>query len=591
MPTQFGGYFISTPGKRARWQRLFALLVCVSIACPWLGRAAFASPNDVSNFGAADSGLAPIRNYIASGWNTLTRSLSNCDTVVDPKLRSGESALYLPADYPESEAVKELQKRCNIQVLRLSHVIHGPGEIDSTKILPQGLLYLEHPYVVPGGRFNEMYGWDSYFIIRGLVRDNRIELARGMVENFFFEIEHYGTFLNANRTYYLSRAQPPFLSSMIMAVYDADKAAGRDDQAWIEKAYKYATKDYDMWMREPHLAGSTGLSGYYDFGTGPTPESVKDESGYYRKVATYFLLHPELDHGYVVTDAEQKASSEPIYGRQYSVQVCETAATMAKPDCEAARTISLSADYYEGDRAMRESGFDVSFRFGPYSAATQHFAPVCLNSLLYKTETDLARMSEILGHKDEAAKWKQRAEERKALMVKYFWDADRGMFFDYNFETHERSTYVYITTFYPLWAGLATPEQARAVVRNLKLIERPGGIAMSPLETGAQWDYPYAWAPMQLIADEGMRRYGFADDATRASYEFISAVAENFRRDGTIREKYNAVTRSDETHVTAGYEANVIGFGWTNGVFLVLLHELPQEWVERLAKEQGQAAQ
>jgi len=590
MPTQFGGYFISTAGKRARWQRLFALLVCISIACPWLGHAAFASPSDVFDSGTADSGLAPIRNYIASGWDTLTRSLSNCDTVVDPKLRSGESALYLPADYPESDAVKELQKRCNIQVLRLPQVIHGPGEIDSTKISPHGLLYLEHPYVVPGGRFNEMYGWDSYFIIRGLVRDNRIELARGMVENFFFEIEHYGTFLNANRTYYLSRAQPPFLSSMIMAVYDADKAAGRNDRAWLENAYKYAIKDYEMWMREPHLAGSTGLSRYYDFGTGPTPESVKDESGYYRKVATYFLLHPELDHGYVITDAEQKASSEPIYGRQYSIQVCETATTMAKPDCEAAHTISLSGDYYEGDRAMRESGFDVSFRFGPYSAATQHFAPVCLNSLLYKTETDLARMSEILGHNDEAAKWKQRAEVRKALMVKYFWDAERGMFFDYNFETHERSTYVYITTFYPLWAGLATPEQARAVVHNLKLIERPGGIAMSPLETGAQWDYPYAWAPMQLIADDGMWRYGFAEDATRASYEFISAVAENFRRDGTIREKYNAATRSDETHVTAGYEANVIGFGWTNGVFLVLLHELPQEWVDKLAKQQGQAA-
>ncbi|MFZ0036799.1 MAG: trehalase family glycosidase, partial [Candidatus Acidiferrales bacterium] len=142
--------------------------------------AAVASPGD-----AADSGLAPIRKYIASGWDTLTRSLSNCDTVVDIKLPAGESVLYLPADYPESDAVKGLQKRCNIQVRRLSQVIHGPGEIDANKISPHGLLYLEHPYVVPGGRFNEMYGWDSYFIIRGLVRDNRVELARGMVENFF----------------------------------------------------------------------------------------------------------------------------------------------------------------------------------------------------------------------------------------------------------------------------------------------------------------------------------------------------------------------------------------------------------------------
>ena len=573
-----------TRNKRAGWRCVFAILFCISISCPWLEVAAFASPGD-----AADSGLAPIRKYIASGWDTLTRSLSNCDTVVDPKLPAGESVLYLPADYPESDAVKDLQKRCNIQVRRLSQVIHGPGEIDANKISPHGLLYLEHPYVVPGGRFNEMYGWDSYFIIRGLVRDNRVELARGMVENFFFEIEHYGTFLNANRTYYLSRAQPPFLSSMIMSVYDAEKAAGHEDRAWLENAYKYATKDYDMWMREPHLAGSTGLSRYYDFGKGPTAESVQDESGYYRKVATFFLLHPDLDHGYVAAADEHK-SSGPIYGRQYAVQVCEAAATMAKPDCEAAHTISLSADYYEGDRAMRESGFDVSFRFEPYSAATHHFAPVCLNSLLYKTETDLERMSEILGRKEDAAKWHQRAEERKARMQKYFWDAERGMFFDYNFETHERSKYVYITTFYPLWAGLATPEQARAVVGNLKLIERPGGIAMSPVETGAQWDYPYAWAPMQLIADEGMRRYNFSEDANRASYEFVSDVAENFRRDGTIREKYNAVTRSDETHVTAGYQANVIGFGWTNGVFLVLLHDLPQDLVDRLSKEQSQPA-
>ncbi len=584
MPTQSGVKPGLVETKRVAWRYVAAVLLCISISFPWLEVAAIASPGD-----AAGSGLAPIRNYIASGWDSLTRSLANCETVVDPKLAAGESVLYLPADYPENDAVKDLQKRCNVQVRHLSQVIHGPGEIDANKISPHGLLYLEHPYVVPGGRFNEMYGWDSYFIIRGLLRDNRLELARGMVENFFFEIEHYGTFLNANRTYYLSRAQPPFLSSMIMSVYDAEKAASREDSAWLEKAYGYATKDYDMWMREPHLAGSTGLSRYYDFDLGPTPESVKDESGYYRKVATFFLMHPEFDHGYVAA-ADEHQSSQTVYGRQYSVQVCESATTMAKADCEPAHTIRLSADYYEGDRAMRESGFDVSFRFEPYSAATHHFAPVCLNSLLYKTEMDLARMSEILGHKEEAAKWKRRAEARKSLMMKYFWDAERGMFFDYDFEKNERSNYVYITTFYPLWVGLATPEQALAVVHNLKLIERPGGIAMSPLETGAQWDYPYAWAPMQLIADDGMWRYGFAEDATRASYEFISAVAENFRRDGTIREKYNAVTRSDETHVTAGYQANVIGFGWTNGVFLVLLHELPQDWVDRLAKEQNQPA-
>jgi alpha,alpha-trehalase len=259
---------------------------------------------------------------------------------------------------------------------------------------------------------------------------------------------------------------------------------------------------------------------------------------------------------------------------------------MARPDCDPAGDIALSADYYKGDRAMRESGFDISFRFGPYGAATHHYAPVCLNSLLYKTEKDLEQISGILGRKQDADEWRKRAEDRKEKIQKYLWDAQRGMYFDYDFEKQQRSTYEYVTTFYPLWAGLAPPEQAKAVVQHLATFEQPGGLVMSPRETGGQWDYPYAWAPNQLLADEGLRRYGFNDDADRVSYEFLSTVAENFRRDSTIREKYNAVTRSSETQVTAGYHMNIVGFGWTNGVFLELLHELPENSVARLAKEQ-----
>ena len=160
------------------------------------------------------------------------------------------------------------------------------------------------------------------------------------------------------------------------------------------------------------------------------------------------------------------------------------------------------------------------------------------------------------------------------------------LYFDYDFENQVQSSYEYVTTFFPMWAGIATPEQARAIMQNLAVFEKPGGLVMSPYETGGQWDYPYAWAPNQLLADEGIRRYGFKDDADRVSYEFLSTVAENFRRDGTIREKYNAVTRSSETQVTAGYHMNIVGFGWTNGVFLELLHELPQDAVARLAQEQ-----
>src|SRR5271163_2006665 len=140
------------------------------------------------------------------------------------------------------------------------------GQADVAAISPQGLLFLPYSYVVPGGRFNEMYGWDSYFIILGLLHDQRIDLARGMVENFFFEIENYGTILNANRTYYLTRSQPPFLTSMIMEVYNAEKAAGHEDKKWLARAYEFAARDYEMWTHEPHLAGPTGLSRYYDFG-------------------------------------------------------------------------------------------------------------------------------------------------------------------------------------------------------------------------------------------------------------------------------------------------------------------------------------
>jgi alpha,alpha-trehalase len=526
-------------------------------------------------------GLDSIRSYIFLGWDSLTRSMTDCKTIADPKLATA-SVLYLPADLEAPTAVQQLQKQCNVQIRHLPKVIHQLGEIDPETMGP-GLLYLENKYVVPGGRFNEMYGWDSYFIIRGLVRDNRIELAHGVVENFFFEIEHYGAVLNANRAYYLTRSQPPFLTSMILEVYNAQRIAGHEDRTWLARAYNYATRDYALWTREPHLAGSTGLSRYYDFGNGPAPESVKDETGHYRQVAAFFVSRPDIGRGYLVPQNQLSAAT---VGPTFTLQVCDKTKTMARPDCDSAGTVALSADYYKGDRAMRESGYDISFRFGPYGAASHHYAPVCLNSLLYKTERDLEQISEMLGRKSEADEWARRAEDRKAKIQKYLWDAQRGLYFDYDFENNARSSYEYVTTFYPMWVGIATPEQAQAIMKNLAIFEKPGGLVMSTHETGGQWDFPYAWAPDQLLGDEGIRRYGFKADADRLSYEFLSTVAENFRRDGTIREKYNAVTRSSETKVTAGYSMNIVGFGWTNGVFLALLHELPENDVVRLANEQ-----
>src|SRR5712691_3415939 len=295
---RFGG---PNPGRFLCKKATLALLFSVLATAP------AAVPQEA----AKARGLEPIRSYIAAGWDTLTRSQTDCNTIVDPKLASA-SVLYVPADLQIPETVQQMQKRCNVQVKHLPEVIHQLGEVDTSNFEPAGLLYLENKYVVPGGRFNEMYGWDSYFIIRGLVEDKRIDLARGMVENFFFEIEHYGAVLNANRTYFLTRSQPPFLTSMILAVYEAQKAAGKEDIAWLGRAYNFASKDHDMWVREPHLAGDTGLSRYFDFGEGPVPEGLQDESGYYRGVAAYFLKHPEVTDQHMVEDQAQCNNSDAI---------------------------------------------------------------------------------------------------------------------------------------------------------------------------------------------------------------------------------------------------------------------------------------
>jgi alpha,alpha-trehalase len=531
-------------------------------------------PTSISDGAAAQNSVADILHYISSGWDTLTRSMNRCESLEDTKT-GGEAVLYLPAEVATPPAISELQNHCRVRVEHLPARITGPGGMNSSGIRDEGLLYLENPYVVPGGQFNEMYGWDSYFIIRGLLREHRTEMAKGMVENFFFEIDHYGGVLNANRTYYLTRSQPPFLSSMILAVYDSEAAEGKSNLPWLANAYRFALRDYEQWNQAPHLAGDTGLSRYFDHGEGPVPEIMGDPSHYYRSAAYFLLAHEGSFNSYLVHNSDSSSAGK-IMGPRFPVFVCDPEiADVGASHCAPASWVGLSGDFYKGDRSMRESGFDVTFRFGPFGAATHHFAPVCLNSLLYKTEKDLERMSTLLGHPQDAENWRTKAAERQKRMIQYFWDAKRGLFFDYNFMARKQSKYEYAATFYPLWAGLASKEQARAVARNLNLFEQPGGLAMSRTESQAQWDFPYGWAPIQFLAAEGLRRYGYGREADRISEKFLSMVLENFRRDHTIREKYNVVTRSSETRVVEGYAQNVTGFGWTNAVFLELLHESP----------------
>ena len=508
--------------------------------------------------------------YIHSAWDQLSRSVTDCQSLPDVKVTT-HPILYLPHELATPEAVKTLAAGCAVKIVSLPKSIANLGDLMPQDLsradLAPGLLYLPNKYVVPGGRFNEMYGWDSYFIILGLVSDGDTDLARGMVENFWFEIEHYGAVLNANRTYYLTRSQPPFLTSMMRAVYESPNSFSSPTarRAWLEHGYTDAQKDYETWLRPEHRAGTTGLARYYDFGEGPVPE-MADDSTYYADVIRWLIAHPQQNAGFLVKASAHPDATEAAHLKTTSCDVTASEVCM-RAEADGYR---LSRDFYQGDRAMRESGFDTSFRFGPFSGATHHYAPVCLNSLLFRYERDMAHFAHLLGKVDDAHLWEERAKKRAAAMQRYLWQSKTGAFADFDFVHSRASTYAYITSFYPLWAGVATREEAAQIESSLKTFERPGGLATSDTSSGMQWDEPYGWAPTNWLAVAGLSAYQFRDDARRLASEFRSTIDRGFAQDGVIREKYNVESAAAGVHVTAGYKDNVIGFGWTNGVYLKL---------------------
>ena len=200
---------------------------------------------------------------------------------------------------------------------------------------------------------------------------------------------------------------------------------------------------------------------------------------------------------------------------------------------------TLTPDFYFGDRAVRESGFDLSARFGPFSTDIISHNSVDINVLLYQMELDMAEIAGILDREPDVKTWSKRAAWRGAEINRLMWNDKAGLYFDYNFEKDRQSTYHFNTTFYPLWAGIASPEQAARVVANLPIFERAWGLMVSDHRSAHQWDAPFGWAPMHIMAVEGMRRYGFNADADRVSRKFLSLILRDFARHGTIMEKYD----------------------------------------------------
>ena len=490
--------------------------------------------------------VAAVRAYIKNGWTTLSRSTRDlAKAAPDPKFARAAGQpwpVYLPPEEDRARVEAELKKTMTAEDLARIELRVLPAG----RAMPAdpGLLYLPRPYVVPGGRFNEMYGWDSYFIQVGLLADGETERARDMVENFLYEIEHYGTILNANRTYYMTRSQPPFLTEMVLGVYDKT-----GDKEWLRRTRPAIEKYYQFWTTEPHLIPGTGLSRYYDLGDGPAAEVLSDEKDaqgrtHYDRIREYYRDHPEAAKGDYDVDRYYDRAND-----------------------------RLTDLFYKGDRSMRESGFDPSNRFGLFNVDIIHYAPVCLNTLLFRMETEAARIEETVGNTAGAAEWRRRAAARHAAVDKYLWDAPSGLYLDYNFETKTRRKYEFATTFYPLWAGLASKAQAARVRLNLKLFEAPGGLLTSTRVTGNQWDAPFGWAPLQMIPADGLRRYGFGADADRVSRKFLELVTKEFEEHGTIKEKYDVQRRESdvEAGIKFGYAANQIGFGWTNAAYLDLL--------------------
>jgi alpha,alpha-trehalase len=499
-----------------------------------------------------------ILEYIKATWRELTRSHHDLAAMaVDPKVhpREGRWPIYLPAHENVARVDRELRSQMSTSDLQKVDIQRLPD--DPSQIREHGLLYLPRPYVVPGGRFNEMYGWDSYFIQIGLIRDGEVSLARDMADDFLYEIRGYGKILNANRTYYLTRSQPPFLTQMLLAVYRDTK-----DHAWLENSVDAIETYYRYWMTDPHLTPDTGLSRYFDLGEGPAPEVVSSELDRegrtdYDLIKLFFRTHRIADY-----DVTQYYDS---------------------------RKDQLTPQFYKGDRSMRESGFDPSNRFGPFSAEITHYNPVCLNSLLYLMETQTAELMDILGRQKEAQEWRARGQQRAEKINRFMWDKSDGLYFDYDFVRKRVRRYPYLTTFYPLFAGIASREQAAGVVGNLQRFERAGGLQTSTYQSGDQWDAPFGWAPLQWIAVQALRRYGYQTEAERISWHFLSMVQEEFLRSGAIVEKYDVVRRRADVNkeLQFGYRTNEAGFGWTNAVFTALFDELTPESQAKLLRHHG----
>ena len=390
---------------------------------------------------------------------------------------------------------------------------------------------LPYPYIVPGGRFGEIYYWDSYFTMLGLQVSGKYEMIENMVKNFSFLIDKVGHIPNGNRTYYQSRSQPPYYSLMV------EMLAGIKGKEVFAEYLPQLEKEYNYWMRGRdknqssaqhviQLPNNIYVNRYWDDQDGPRPESFAS-------------------------------------------------------DVELAReSLQDERQLYRNLRAGAESGWDYSCRwfrdendFG--SIHTTDIMPVDLNCLLVHLELTIADAYILNGDKTSSEKYRALAEQRIEAIDKYCWNESLGFYMDYDFVGQSQKMRFTLASLSPLFFNYSTQQQADKVaelIQNKFLTE--GGLVTTLNRTGQQWDAPNGWAPLHWIAIIGLDNYGHDELAATIAKRWMKLNTDVFHRTGKFMEKYNVV----DTHLEAGggEYAGQDGFGWTNGVYLALLHKYSQ---------------
>jgi alpha,alpha-trehalase len=517
-------------------------------------------------------------------WTELTRTIDKKGLkliVEDVKTSNEKAILYISEmDVQGVAYFKEFEKEVdNFEVAVLPKVITEDyvGTLDSKP----GILSLALkdkfgnlqgvPFVVPGGRFNEMYGWDSYFIGIGLLIDDKKDKAIAIADNFQYQIQHYGKILNANRSYYLTRTQPPLYSSLLVAIAKEDVIS----KDWLRSHLETLILEYQtVWMVQGNRLTPTGLNRYKADGIG-MPFEV--ELGHFDSVLEKYALKYNL----------------PI--REFEKQYL--ARTITDPDLDM---------YFVHDRSMRESGHDTTNRFINTCA---NLNSVDVNSFLYKYEKDIESLiREYFGSSFivnnityTADEWKDAAKYRKDKINELCWNDSAGMYFDYDFVNKKQFPFEAATTFFPLWAGLCNEDQAKKLVeQTLPLFIKKGGIVGSTknewlvLEANApqrQWDYPFGWAPHQMLLWEGLLRYNYNEKAQEMVYRWLWLITNNaVEYNGTIPEKYDLEISSHKVFAeygNVGTEFNYIakeGFGWVNASYQYGLQILEDKFRSELNK-------